>query len=74
MENYIKGGNNIKNNIIIKKVVLPAFLTALGFLAADYVFGNFEEGNIILRFIIYLVITHIMMYGILRKNYIKNKN
>ncbi|KYD20102.1 hypothetical protein HT574_19170 [Parageobacillus sp. VR-IP] len=63
----------MKNNIIIKKVVLPAFLTALGFLAVDYFIGGFEEKNIILHFIICLVVTHLMMYGIVRKNYIKNK-
>jgi hypothetical protein len=68
-----KWGNNMENNIIIKKVVLPAFLTALGFLALDYIFGD-VEGNIPLRFIRYLVVTHLMMYAIVRRNYIKNKN
>jgi uncharacterized PurR-regulated membrane protein YhhQ (DUF165 family) len=66
----------MKNNIIIKKVVLPAFLTALVFLAVDYIFeifGDVEERSVFLRFIIYLAITHLMMYGIVRKNYIKNK-
>ncbi|AIM16461.1 hypothetical protein HW35_09385 [Bacillus sp. X1(2014)] len=60
----------MSNNIVIK-VVLPAFLTALGFLALDYLFGGLQ-GNILIRFATYLVITHLMMYGIFRRN-IKKK-
>ncbi|QHN50207.1 hypothetical protein EPB69_13975 [Geobacillus stearothermophilus] len=61
----------MKMNTIILKIVIPAFLTALGFLAVDYIFnifGDTEEKSVLLRFIIYLVITHLMMYGIARRN------
>ncbi|WP_163183146.1 hypothetical protein [Neobacillus sedimentimangrovi] len=53
----------MSNNIVIK-VVLPA---SLGFLALDYLFGDLQ-GNILIRFANYLVITHLMMYGIFRRN------
>ncbi|GLH64530.1 hypothetical protein [Parageobacillus sp. G301] len=61
----------MKMNTIILKIVIPAFLTALGFLAVDYIFeifGDVEERTVFLRFIIYLAITHLMMYGIVRRN------
>jgi ABC-type multidrug transport system permease subunit len=63
----------MKINVIITKIILPAFLTALGFLMVDYLIGGFEEKNILLHFIIILVVTHLMMYGIARRNYIKKQ-
>jgi energy-coupling factor transporter transmembrane protein EcfT len=54
----------MKNNVVVK-AIFSAILTALGFLAIDYVFGGFEGRNIFLQSIIYLFVTHLMMFGIM---------
>ncbi|KZM54977.1 MULTISPECIES: hypothetical protein [Bacillales] len=59
----------MKANVIIK-AILSATLTAIGFLLLDYLFVGFEDRNMVIQFILYLIITHLMMFSIMRKNYI----
>jgi hypothetical protein len=62
----------MKNNVVFK-AIFSAILTAFGVLALDYVFVGFEGRNIIIQLIIYLVVTHIIIFSIMKKHYIKNE-
>jgi hypothetical protein len=58
----------MKNNVVVK-AIFSAIFTALGFMAIDYVFVGFEGRNIFLQFFIYLFVTHLMMFVIMKKNF-----